>query len=58
MRLKEGELWLRVIDWAQSGSESEGISLRWEPTGLSKKEVGRIGVFTWPVGEPVQVENL
>jgi hypothetical protein len=55
MRLKGGELYLRAIDWARSGSHSEEVSLQWEPTGLTRGEVGRIGVFTWPKGEPVRV---
>lgn len=55
MRLIGGELYLRVIGWARSNSQSEEIALKWEPTGLGKEEVGRIGVFTWPRGEPVRV---
>lgn len=55
MRLKDGELYLRTIDWARSESHSEDVELRWEPTGLTKEEVGRIGVFTWPTGQPVRV---
>lgn len=55
MRLKGGELYLRAIDWARSKSHSEKLTLRWEPTGLTREEVGRIGVFTWPRGEPVRV---
>lgn len=55
LRLKGGELYLRAIDWARSKSQSEKIVLKWEPTGLRKEEVGRIGVYTWPAGEPVRV---
>jgi hypothetical protein len=55
MRLKDGELYLRVVDWARSTSHSEEPTLKWEPTGLTREEVGRIGVFTWPTGEPVRI---
>jgi hypothetical protein len=55
MRVKDGELYLRVVDWARSKSHSEELTLQWEPTGLSQKEVGRIGVFTWPTEEPVRI---
>ena len=55
MRLKGGKLYLRSINWARSKSHSEDLTLRWEPTGLAREEVGRIGVFTWPRGEPVRI---
>ncbi len=55
MRLKDGELWLRVIDWASEKDLGSDARLRWEPVGLAKEEVGRIGVYTWPGGEPVRV---
>lgn len=55
MKLRDGELWLRTIDWARSKSHSEELTLRWEPTGLTQEDVGRIGVFTWPMGEPVRI---
>lgn len=54
MRLKEGELWLRTINWARERSR-EDLALTWEPTGLSPEDIGRIGVFTWPSGEPVRL---
>lgn len=55
MRLKDGELWLRTIDWARSKSPYEEVTLRWEATGLTQETVGRIGIFTWPLGEPVRI---
>jgi hypothetical protein len=55
MRLKGGELYVRAIDWARSKSHSDELKLRWEPTGLTREEVGRIGVFTWPTGEAVRI---
>jgi hypothetical protein len=55
MRLKDGELYLRTIDWAKSKSEREEPTLRWEATGLTQEEVCRIGIFTWPAQEPVRI---
>jgi ribosomal protein S28E/S33 len=55
MTLKDGELWLRVISWARSKSHSDELTLKWESTGLSSDEVGRIGVFKWPTGKAVRV---
>ncbi len=55
MRLKDGELWLRVISWAREKARSTEVTLQWERVGLSKEEVGRIGVYTWPGGKPVRV---
>lgn len=54
MRLNDGELWLRSINWARERSQKE-LTLTWEPTGLSPDEIGRVGVFAWPTGEPVRV---
>ena len=55
MRLKGGELWLRVIDWASEKDLGSDVDLRWEKVGLAKEEVGRIGVYTWPTRKPVRV---
>lgn len=55
IRLKEGELWLRVIDWAREKDPSSEVDLRWEQVGLSREEVGRIGVYTWPARKRVRV---
>ena len=53
--MRNGKLWLRAIDWTRSKSHGEELRLRWEPTGLTEEDVGRIGVFTWPMGEPVRI---
>jgi len=55
MRLDKGQLWLRTIDWARSSSPHAELTLTWEPMGLTPEDIGRIGVFTWPLGEPVRV---
>ncbi len=55
MALKDGILWLRVINWARTKSHNDELVLEWESTGLSTEEVGRIGVFKWPVGKAVRV---
>lgn len=55
MRVEDGVLWLRVIRWARSRSPDAELKVQWESTGLSAEEVGRIGVFTWPVGEAVAI---
>lgn len=55
MRLDEGTLWLRTVDWARSASLDAELTLTWEPMDLTPEEIGRIGVFTWPMGEPVRV---
>lgn len=55
MRLEDGELWLRTIDWARSDIPGAEPLLFWKTTGLPKEKIGRIGVFTWPVGESVQI---
>jgi len=52
LRPKDGELYLRAIDWARSKSRSDKLALQWEPTGLTKEEVGRIGVFTFSSAKP------
>lgn len=55
LRIEENQLWLRTLQWARSKSPSADLTLTWESTGLSPEEVGRIGVFTWPIGDPVRV---
>lgn len=55
MRVEDGELWLRVISWARSRSPDAELKVQWESIGLSTEEVGRIGVFTWPIGEAVAI---
>lgn len=55
MRVEDGVLWLRVISWARSRSPDAELKVQWESTGLSAEEVGRIGVFTWPIGEAVAI---
>lgn len=53
--LKGGELWLRTVDWARSTSLDPELEIKWEATGLTREEIGQVDVFTWPVGEPVEV---
>lgn len=55
LRLEDGELWLRTIDWARSDIPGAKVRLRWQTTGLDQDKIGRIGVFTWPVGESVRI---
>jgi len=54
INLREGEIWLRMIDWARTRSRSE-VRLQWSTTGLVAEEVGRLSVFRWPLGTPVRV---
>jgi hypothetical protein len=53
--LKGGQLWLRVVDWARSKSMDAEVEIKWEATGLTREEIDQVEVFTWPVGEPVEV---
>jgi len=55
MRLKDDQLWLRVIRWAREKVHSSEVQVEWQATGLTPDEIGRIGVFTWPVGTAVRV---
>lgn len=55
LRLEDGELWLRTIDWARSNLPSAEALLLWKTTGLAQEQIGRIGVFTWPIGESVRI---
>lgn len=55
MRLKDGQLWLRVIRWARAKSPDSEVRIQWEATGLTPDDIGRIGVFTWPQGTAVRV---
>lgn len=54
LRLKDGELYVRRVGWARSGSMNPEVELEWEATGLSPDEVRAIKVYTWPVGPPVR----
>lgn len=54
MRRKDGQLWLRRIDWARSDSDAE-VCLQWHSTGLALEDINRISVFTWPEADPVRV---
>jgi hypothetical protein len=55
LRLQEGKLWLRTLDWARSKSMEAEIHLRWMPTGFTPEEIGRISVFRWPDKDPLRV---
>lgn len=54
MRRKNGELWLRMIDWARTDADTE-VRLRWQSTGLAPEDINRISVFKWPKADPVRV---
>lgn len=54
-QLVDGEVYVRAIDWARSDSMKPSVDLRWVPTGMQAKEVGRIRVFTWPNAELFRV---
>lgn len=55
MRVSRGELWLRVVDWTRSKSHSEEPNLKWEPTVLTREDVSRVVVYTWPVATPIRI---
>lgn len=53
--LKDGEPWIRTVDWADSKPMDTELEIKWEATGLARREIGQVDVFTWPAGEPVEV---
>ena len=55
MRVVDGELWLRVIEWARSRSMDAEVGVRWERTGFAPEEISRISVFAWPIRTPIRV---
>lgn len=55
MRVRDGELWLRTVQWAHSRSLDAEVCSQWEPAGVTAEDVDRISVFTWPDGEPLRV---
>lgn len=53
LRFEHGELWLRSVDWAHGKTMQAEPSVRWISTGLRRREVGGVQVFTWPRAERV-----